>query len=446
MADALNILAALALVALNAFFVATEFAVTRIRPSQVTELQAQGRRGASSVRHAVDHLDAYLAACQLGITIASIGLGVLAEPAFEHLLEPVAAPLGDWIGGAAIGLSFVLAFALITLLHVVLGELTPKSLALARTVKVALVVAPPMRVFYRVAKPLVDLFNWMGNVVLKPFHVPPARESGHAPHSEDELRLLLAQSLKEGLIDPEEREFAENVFLFGDLRARQVMVPRGEIDYLVTGETVDETTRRVIESGHTRLPLCDPETRLDGALGVVNTKELLRLALEGSEVDLREISRPVLRVSESMVVHEMLKAMRRERQHVALVVDEYGTVVGLVSLEDILEEIVGEFDEEFEEEADELISREDGVIIIGGATSVGDVEDELEIEIGNGTEATIGGHVVEMLGRVPEPDESFDLEGRRLEVTRVDQARILELRVNAPDSAQSAPDHEPAED
>jgi CBS domain containing-hemolysin-like protein len=432
-ADMLRIVGALALVALNAFFVATEFSITRIRPSQVTELVKQKRRGAKSVRDAVDHIDAYLAACQLGITIASIGLGALAQPAFEHLLEPVAAALGGWVEGIATALSIAFAFAIVTLLHVVLGELTPKSLAISRTVGVALVVTPFMRAFYRVAKPVVDLFNWMGNIVLKPFKIPPAREVGHTPHTEDELRLLLEQSLREGLIDPEEREFAENVFLFGDMRARQVMVPRGEIDFLVTGETVDQASRRAIESGHTRLPLCDPDEGLDGAVGIVFAKELLRLALEETAVDLEKIARPLMRVSESMQVDEILRAMRRERQHVTLVVDEFGTVLGLVSLEDILEEIVGEFEDETEEPGVEPVRRVGDVFIIDGSATVGDVEDELDIEIGNGTEATIGGHVVELLGRVPEPGELVELEGVPFEATLVDQARILELRVAVAD-------------
>jgi CBS domain containing-hemolysin-like protein len=233
----LGIVAVLLLVAANGFFVATEFAIARIRSTQIDELEAQGKPGAKSLRHAVDNLDAYLAACQLGITISSIGLGVVGEPVFESLLHPVFGPLGD----ASYAVSFGFAFGLITLLHVVLGELAPKSLAIARNTRTALAIAPPMRIFYVSTKPLVDFFNWLGNLVLRPFGVPPAREVGHAPHSEGELRGLLEQSLREGLIDPDEREFAEKVFLFGDLRARQVMLPRPEIDYLTT----DESSRRV---------------------------------------------------------------------------------------------------------------------------------------------------------------------------------------------------------
>jgi CBS domain containing-hemolysin-like protein len=426
MLDAARVIGALLLVALNAFFVATEFAITRVRLSQVVELEKQGRPGAKAARHAVEQIDAYLAACQLGITVASIGLGVLAEPAFEHFLEPI---LGAIAPGVAAGLSFILVFGLVTLLHVVLGELAPKSLAIARTTPTVLFVAPPMRAFYLVTKPLVDAFNWLGNLVLKPFGIPPAREVGHAPHTEDELRMLLAQSVREGLIDTYEREFAENVLVFGDLRTRQVMVPRRDIDYLVHGEPMTESVRRASGSLHTRLPLCESDEGLDDVIGVVNSKELLRLALEGADIDLRELARPLTRISESTLVDEALRELRRRRQHMALVVDEFGTAVGLVTLEDIIEEIVGEFEEEEDVEHEDDMRRDGDVLVAAGTAPLGDVEDELGLEFANAGEATIGGHVVELLGRVPEAGEVVDVEGRAVTVTAVDEARIVELRI-----------------
>jgi CBS domain containing-hemolysin-like protein len=426
MTDALRIAGALLLVGLNAFFVATEFAITRIRPGQIADLEKQGRRGAPAARHAVDHIDAYLAACQLGITLASIGLGALAEPAFHHLLEPL---FGRFAEGLAVGLSLAAALAIVTLLHVVLGELAPKSLAIARTTSTVLAVAPAMRVFYLVTRPLVDAFNWLGNLVLRPFHIPPAREVGHAPHSEDELRSLLEQSVKEGLIDVYEREFAENVFLFGDLRARQVMVPRGEIDHLAVGESIAEAAHRASGSLHTRLPLVDPERGLDDPVGIVNTKELFRLALDGVETDLQDLARPLARVYESMLVDEVLRELRAKRQHMALVVDEFGTAVGLVTLEDILEEIVGEFEESEEGEHEEAVHVADGWLVMDGGAAIGEVEDALGHELEDGSEATIGGHVVELLGRVPEPGEDFEIDGHEALAVAVEDGRIQELRL-----------------
>ena len=214
----LDVIVALVLVLANGVFVAAEFSLVRVRPTQVEELERSGRPGVSSVRHAVGHVDAYLAACQLGITLASIGLGVIGKPAFESLLQPLFGGAASAVGTAV---SAALAFALITLLHVVVGELAAKSLAIARTTSTALLVAPWLRVFYLVTKPAVDLLNWMGNLLLRPFGIPPARESGHAPHSEQELRALLAQSRALGLIEPGEHLIAERGFEFAERRVRE---------------------------------------------------------------------------------------------------------------------------------------------------------------------------------------------------------------------------------
>ncbi|HEX7255879.1 MAG TPA: hemolysin family protein [Gaiellaceae bacterium] len=430
----LGILLALLLVAANGFFVATEFAITRVRPTQVKELEAQGKPGAASLRHAVDHLDAYLAACQLGITISSIGLGVVGKPAFEALLEPVAEPLGDLTGVAAYGLAFAFAFGIVTLLHVVLGELAPKSLAIARNTKTALAVAAPMRLFYLSTKPFVDLFNWMGNMLLKPFGIPRASEVGHAPHSEDELRLLLQQSLEEGLIDPDELEYADRIFSFGDLRVRQVMLPRPAIKFVTTEQSVAEAATVAAETGHTRLPLCEPDVGLDAALGVVNSKDLLAVLLAGKEVELRELARPLKRVAESILIDELLIELRRERQHIALVVDEHGTTIGLITLEDVLEEIVGDIEDEFDPHAASVIVHEEDGIRMKGEAPLHVVSEQLGIEFEDPDEATIGGHVIEALGRLPAAGETIELDGHRVEVLAVNETRVLELVFRTPGS------------
>ncbi|HEU4449867.1 MAG TPA: hemolysin family protein [Gaiellaceae bacterium] len=426
-----GIVGSLLLVAANGFFVATEFAIARIRLTQVHELEAAGRPGARPLRHAVENLDAYLAACQLGITISSIALGIVGKPAFEAIFEPVFGPLGDW----SYALSFAFAFGVVTLLHVVLGELAPKSLAIARNTRTALAIALPMRLFYIATRPFVDFFNFLGNLVLKPFGVPPAREVGHAPHSEDELRLLLRQSLQEGLIDADEREFAENVFGFGDRRARQIMVPRPEVDFVTTDQSLREAAAVATRSGHTRLPLCEPEGGLDRVVGSVNAKDILRAVMDGGEPDLADLSRPLKRVSESVLVDELLRDLRRDRQHLALVVDEHGTAIGLVSLEDILEEIVGDIADEFDRDEAQLMRWSDGALVTSGAAPIHLVADELGTEISNPDEATIGGHVLELLGRLPDPGEVVELDGHRARVSAVEDARIAELVIEPVEGA-----------
>jgi CBS domain containing-hemolysin-like protein len=421
-----DLIFAIGLVAANGFFVATEFAIARLRPTQVEEFERAGRPGAKSVRHAVEHIDAYLAACQLGITIASLGLGVLGEPAFEELLHPI---LGD---GAAIGgfaLSAVVAFGIITVLHVVVGELAPKSLAIARTGSTVLWVAPPMRLFYLVTKPLVDLFNGMGNLLLKPFGIPPASEAGHAPHSEEELRTIMREAREGGLIDRADQELTENVFSFGDRRVREVMTPRGEVDFLTTEDDLRSAIARAIETGHTRLPLCSPAGGLDEPLGMVHAKDLLPACADGDTRPLAELRRPLVRVSESALISEVLRELRGERHHVALVADEHGTTTGLVSLEDMLEELVGEIEDEFDLGEAAGVRREGSDLLVSGSVPLRDLARELDLELDDPHEATIGGHVVEELGRVPEPGETLELDGLSIEVVESDGPLVRSLRL-----------------
>src|SRR5215208_3078616 len=336
----------LLLVFANGLFVAVEFSVARLRPTQARELLRQGRPGAKSVAHAVDHIDAYLAACQLGITMASLGLGAIGEPVFHDLLEPV---LGDAAAIGGFGLAAALAFLIITTLHVVVGELSPKSLAIARTPPVVLALAPLMRAFYLSTRPLVDLLNAMGNLLLKPFGVPPASEAGHQPHSEDELRELLRESSRQGVIEPEEQELSEAALVFGDTRAREVMKPRGEVDLVLTTDSARTIAERAIATGRTRLPLCKPDGGLESAVGAVNAKDLLPLIFEDAQrLEVSSLTRPLAHISESARVDEVLRKMRAERVHLGLVHDEHGTVIGLLTMEDILEELVGEIEDEFD--------------------------------------------------------------------------------------------------
>jgi CBS domain containing-hemolysin-like protein len=341
----LGLLVAVALVLANGFFVASEFALARLRTTQLADLERERRRGSRSLRHALAHLDAYLAACQLGITLASIGLGVVGEPAFERLLAP-------WLGAEArlggIAVAGTLAFALITLLHVVVGELAPKSVAISRTTDTGLRVAPPMRLFYLATKPLVDLFNGLGNLILRPFGIPPAREAGHAPHSESELLELLAQSGAEGLIEAEEQQIAERGFAFADRRAADVMQPRDAIQLVRLGATAADAARQAVRSGHTRLPVVDADRGLEAPVGLIHAQDLLAATLEDETTDLRPLLRPLARVSSQTPVTALLKRMLDERRHMVLVADERGRTVGLLTLEDLVEELVGEIESDTE--------------------------------------------------------------------------------------------------
>jgi CBS domain containing-hemolysin-like protein len=425
---ALQLLAAFALVLANGFFVAAEFAIARLRPTQVEEFVRARRPGAKSAQHAVEHIDSYLSACQLGITLASLGLGAVGEHAFHQLFADL---FGANATIAGIAVATLIAFVTITVLHIVLGELAPKSAAISRTAPIALALAPPMRGFYLATKPLVDAFNGLGNLVLRPFGIPPASEAGHAPHSEEELRLLLRESSRGGLIGRDEQRLSEAALVFGDRRVREVMRPRAEIDYVLTTDDLRTAAEKALRSGHTRLPACEADGALDRAVGVVNAKDLLRIAIDGDGMRVADIVRPLLRVSESARVDEVGRQMRRERRHIALVVDEHGTVTGLVTLEDIIEELIGEIEDEFDAAETELVREEDGMLRIDGSAPVRLVAERLGVRIDAPHEATISGHLIEELGRVPRPGDGVRLGDAELEVAAADGTRIVELRAPA---------------
>jgi CBS domain containing-hemolysin-like protein len=431
-----ELIVALVLVAANGFFVAVEFSVARLRPTQAHELLREGRPGAKSAVHAVEHIDAYLSACQLGITVASLGLGAIGEPAFHDLLEPI---FGEGATIAGFGLASLVAFLIITTLHVVLGELSPKSLAIARTPPVVLALAPVMRGFYMATKPLVDLFNAMGNLVLKPFGVPPASEVGSQPHSEDELRALLRQSSREGMIERAEQELSEAALIFGDMRAREVMKARGEIDWVLTTDSPSTIAGRAIETGRTRLPVCEPDGGLESTVGTINAKDLLPLVFDDARsLTVSELTRPIGHVSDSARVDEVLREMREQRLHLALVHDEHGTVVGLVTMEDILEELVGEIEDEFDPERADLFHEDDGQLRVEGQTPIRPVAEHLGIDLDAHYETTIGGYLSEQLARVPDVGEVVEFHGYRFEILGVDETRITEVAIRGHSSTEDA--------
>ena len=434
--DAVALVGALLLVAANGFFVATEFALARIRVTQVRELERDGAPGARSLAHAVEHLDAYLAACQLGITLASIGLGVLAKPGFEHLFEHVFGPLGD----ASYAISFAFAFGLVTLLHVVLGELAPKSLAIARNTRTALLVAPPMRLFYLATKPFVDVFNGLGNLVLRPFGVPRASEAGHAPHSEAELREIMRHSLGEGLIEQSDVDFTEGVFVFGDREVRELMVPRPDVDALPLDMPVEQCLAHVLSSPYTRYPVY--RETLDDIVGILHVRDLFAALHDVglASVRLEAIARPAYVVPETKDLAALLADFRREKQHLAVVVDEYGAMEGIVTLEDVLEEIVGEIEDEFDLPDTSVERIDDSHIRIDGTYTIDDFNEEFGTELEREDFHTMAGLVFGALGRAPEVGDEVSVNGLKLRVLEVEGSRILRIEV---EFAEKAPADEP---
>ena len=421
---------ALFLVGLNGFFVAAEFALVKVRPTQIAP-HTDTLRGRMAQRM-IHHLDAYLSATQLGITLASIGLGVVGEPAVNKLLQPVFNLVPNMSEEATHSISLIVAFAIISMFHIVLGELAPKSLAIRKPEPTSLWVALPLWTFYRITFPGIWVLNLLANAVLRLFGIEPVGH-GELAHSEEEIRSLLASEEDSKLSDPK-RELLDNVFELSDRNARQVMVPRTEVVYLDATAPMEANLDRARQSGHTRFPLCEGD--LDQLIGLVHIKDLF--IAEDPPVSLRDIARETFAVPETLPLDQLMARMRHEHIHMVAVFDEYGGVAGLVTLENVLEEIVGEIQDEFDAEVPEFVRLEDGGYKVLGGMLIDDLEDELEIEIADAREEdTVAGIALSELGRTAEPGDAVETGCLRLEVLEVVGNRIVALRVDVlPESAE----------
>jgi len=427
----------LLLIALNGFFVAAEFGLAKIRPTQIAPRVKRGDRAAKMVDHMLHHLDAYLSASQLGITLASIALGWVGEPAFTWILRPLLQKLPGVSESFIHSASLSLAFVLISILHIVVGEQVPKTLAIRLPAATSLAIALPLYLFYWIAFPAIWLLNRTANACLRLIGVKPASEH-ELSHSEDELRLLLASS--HGVTLPEsKRDLLTNIFELSDRVARQVMLPRADVVFLSTERSIEDNLTLARTSGHTRFPLCEGE--LDNVVGVVHIKDLFRS--EQPVGNLRAIARPIQFVPETTTLDTLLARMRGERLHLAAVIDEYGGVSGIVTLENVIEEIVGPIQDEFDAEKPELVAKGDGNYRVSGAMLVVDLEDELELEISDRDEDTLAGVVLSEIGRRPRVGDRVTVGPIELEVQEVQGNRIRWLGltvVKRPPKEESATD------
>ena len=425
----LLLFAALLLVALNGLFVAAEFAFVKIRNSKVEEMVREGKSSAGIVKEAIENLDSYLAVCQLGITIASLGLGALGEPAIATLIEPLLEPLGV-SEGTLHAVAFVAGFGIITFLHVVFGELAAKSFAIAKPEGTSRLVAPFMKFFYYAFRPGVWVFNGTANAFVRMFGVPPASE-GEEAHSEEELRLIIGQSTDQGVLKEDEEGMIRAVIQLEETRAREIMVPRPNVESLPAEMRLEELFSVVAEGNHTRYPIFEDYSG-DRIVGMIHAKDVLRAAKEAGDLEAdvtsRDLMRDVLTIPENRSVDKILKDLRAQRLQMAVVIDEWGSFEGLLTIEDIVEEIVGEIRDEFDEEA--LVFREhDGGYSIDGRVPIRDVNEALGSEFESADFDTVGGLVLGHLGRAPEVGDEVSLDGRVLRVDEVDGARIASVLV-----------------
>ncbi|WP_409291706.1 hemolysin family protein [Peribacillus sp. SCS-37] len=391
--ELISLLLVFVLIAITAFFVASEFAVVKVRTTRLDQLAEEGDRRAVNARKVVADLDEYLSACQLGITLTSLGLGWLGEPTIQRLIEPVFHRL-DLPSQLSHLISFTVAFLIITFLHVVTGELAPKTFAIHKTERIALGVAGPLIWFNRIAFPFIWTLNKSANLFTRLFGLDPASEHEMA-HSEEELRSILSDSYKSGEINQSEYKYVNKIFEFDNRLAKEIMVPRTEIVSLMKEDTIEEFIKIANEEQFTRYPVVDGDK--DHVLGMLNIKEVFYDLVRTQDLSatLETYTRPVIRVIENIPIHDLLVKMQKERIHLAILMDEYGGTSGLVTVEDILEEIVGEIRDEFDlDEIAEIRKLGDDHYIFDSKVLITEVNDLIGLHLEEDDIDTIGGWVL----------------------------------------------------
>jgi CBS domain containing-hemolysin-like protein len=399
-----NLLIIALLIAFTAFFVAYEFAIVKVRGTRIDQLVSEGNKNAIAARTIVTNLDEYLSACQLGITVTALGLGWLGEPTVEHILHPLLSyfKMPESISSIT---SFIIAFASVTFIHVVVGELAPKTFAIQKAEEVTLLFARPMILFYKIMYPFIKALNGSARFIVGIFGLKPASEHEVA-HSEEELQLIISESYKSGEINQSEYKYVNNIFEFDDRNANEIMVPRTEIIAFDISQSLNECLQIVTKENYTRYPVIDGEK--DNIIGMVNMKEVFTEYIKGKNVEtsIQEYIRPVLQVIESIPIHDLLVKMQKERVHMAILMDEYGGTAGLVTVEDILEEIVGEIRDEFDaDEVPEINKISEDKTIVDGKVLIDEINDLFGLDLENSEMDTIGGWILSEKMDVVEGDK-----------------------------------------
>ncbi|KZB90796.1 hypothetical protein A2U94_14040 [Bacillus sp. VT 712] len=419
------------LIALTAFFVATEFAIIRIRSSRIDQLVVEGSKNAKAAKQVITNLDEYLSACQLGITITALGLGWLGEPTVAHMLEPLFEQLGIE-GGVSTIISVAIAFAVVTFLHVVVGELAPKTFAIQKAEAVTLLFVKPLIFFYKIMYPFIWVLNGSARLLTGLFGLKLASEHELA-HSQEELRILLSESYKSGEINQSEFKYVSKIFDFDDRVAKEIMVPRTEVVSIDQEDTIEYILDMAKEERFTRYPIIDGDK--DHIVGLLNMKEILTeiVMKDVQSIHLKDYIRPIIQVVETVSIHDLLLKMQRERIQMAILVDEYGGTAGIVTIEDILEEIVGEIRDEFDTDEKPLIQKvKDYHYIVDGKVLVSQINELLGIQIDDTEIDTIGGWVLTEKYDVKQQDiiafEQYDFKVKAMENHHIQYVEVIKRR------------------
>src|SRR6266404_1229142 len=424
-----------ALVGLNGFFVACEFAIVKVRITQLDTLVEEGNLRARFVKHVRSHLEAYLSATQLGITLASLALGWLGEEFLAHLLEPFFALANIHSHAFVTSVSVALAFIGITFMHIVFGELGPKYTAIANPLTVSLRLVRPLGAFYFLFKPAIWTLNKSSNFLLhRLFRMKPVIGTELA-HSEEELRLILEQSEKSKEVSPLGRKLVLNVLDLRERVVRDIMTPRNEVVYLDVEDDFETNAKKAIASKHTRFPLC--RENLDNTIGLIHIKDLVPM-MQDPNPDLMRIKRELIPVPEMVPLEKILNLFLSKHAHLAIVVDEFGGTVGMVTLEDVFEELVGDIQDEFDAEKEEFRKINATEFTVDGTLGLYELNDLAKLELESPDVSTIGGYVTHLLGHLPKQGEQVKIDNYCVTVTQADSRRILQLHFQRLKEAQPA--------
>ena len=411
---------------LNAFFVASEFAIVKVRPSQIeTDAKETGKNSPTALK-VTRNLDSYLSANQLGITISSLALGFLGEPFVTALVYPLLSQTGMPPKAIYI-ISLTLAYVSFTFLHVVLGELVPKSIAIRKALMVTKVLSGPLHFFYKTFQWVIAFFNGAANLILKyVFRMEPVSEGDHT-HTAEELALLVTQSEHSQEVTETEREILINTLSLNDLCVRDVMTPRAEVVVLDADDSFDEVLKLARRSKHTRFPLV--KGHIDKAIGLIHIKDMFSL-IDEKDPDLMRIKRELKVVPDTMPLDTLLQFFLREHAHLAMAMDEFGTPVGVVFMDNIIEELVGDIQDEFDNERPEFTKINDREFLVEGGMTINDLNGMVaEFELESGEVTTIGGYITQQLGRFPEPGETLEFFGYEARVTSTDGRRVAQVHL-----------------
>lgn len=425
----LRLLIVLFLIFLNGFFVASEFALVSVRKTRVDELVKKGNRSAKLIQRALKNINAIISATQLGVTLASLALGWIGEPVIADAIMPLLSFLPSditWLSVHTVSIS--IAFVLITYLHIVLGELTPKTIALQKAENVALFIIAPLIAFLTILKPFIRVLNISGRLVLRILHFESSTHEG--VHSEDEIKMLLRESGQSGVIPQKEIEMVTNVFKLGEIPVRYIMMPRTDIIAFNKTATLPDVVQMMNTNVHSRFPVY--EQTIDTIIGFVHIKDIYKVALVEKErkrlIDL-EILREIINVPETKKADEVLREMRKKRVHMAVVNDEYGGTAGIVTLEDVIESLVGEIQDEFEKPFSDIQKLSDDSYLFDSRVSIDQVQRKFNIPLRGQGYATIGGLVFGLLGREPKVSDTVQIGDICFEVEQMHKKRIEKIKI-----------------